>query len=84
MYIFKNYNSKEIKEFESKHEFLDYIDLICESNDLCKPSERQVLCEAKGIPDEQGTCWDGICISGEGISDNRSHMLGYYRYNSCN
>ena len=67
MYKFKEYNQKnrEVIEFETKEEFLAFIDSLCESKGLEFPKENQaIMALGENFVDGDGMIINGISISG--------------------
>ena len=81
MYQFKNYNTKQSFTFATKNDFLTHVTTLCQMENLTLPVKIYAMCEAPGIPDGQGELWDGIAISTP--TQERAHLLGYYRYYPC-
>ena len=84
MYSFKEYNKKpyEIKTFNTKEEFLDYLDSLCSSRGLYLPTEAQALMEFhETVTDTNGNQFQGLSLSG--FSNEGSQILGFYSKTSC-
>lgn len=83
MYIFRNYNTKNLINFSSKKDLLQYIDMLCNEKDLILPTEQQAMISfGESFVDGNGNRFDGFCLSG--CSDtSRSHLLGFYGWTRC-
>ncbi|MBP3496074.1 MAG: hypothetical protein J6K52_07700 [Clostridia bacterium] len=83
MYIFReNNNDSESKSFNTKKEFLDYLDNLCEKRELELPKENQAIMPFyERFNDSKGNSFDGISLSG--FSNNGSRILGYWTKIPC-
>ena len=84
MYIFKEFNKKpyEIKTFETKEAFLNYLNSLCNNRGLSLPTETQALMEFhETVTDANGNHFQGLSLSG--FSNVGSRILGFYSKISC-
>ena len=83
MYIFRNYNTKNLINFSSKKDLLQHIDVLCNDKNLPLPTEQQSMISfGESFIDGDGNRFDGFCLSG--CSDkSRSHVLGFYGGIKC-
>ena len=83
MYIFKNYSNQTIKNFLHKKDLLNYINDLCQNNDLPLPTDDQALIDFGEVyTDGQGNRFDGFSLSG--FSKTGCRLLGFWGKYPCN